>query len=81
MWNKIDKKNMIQISLIVIIALILSLWGEFYFHEEKHFIFEEIPFFEGWLGILGALFLVLMVKITGAIVSKKEEDYDRYYSS
>ncbi|MFN4131876.1 MAG: hypothetical protein ACK4GE_02225 [Caldimicrobium sp.] len=81
MWNKINKKHVVGTSLIVIIALMLSLWGEYYFHEEKHFAFENIPFFEGLLGLFGALFLTLMVKITGAIVSKKEEDYDRYYSS
>lgn len=81
MLVKIDRPNFIKALIVVIIAFLLSLFGEFYFHEEKHFAFERIPFFEGLFGIVGALFLTLMVKIVGAIVSRKEEDYDRYYTS
>lgn len=81
MWNKVDKPNFIKALVVVFVALLLSLLGEFYFHEEKHFAFENIPFFEGLFGIFGALFLFIVVKIVGLLVSKKEEDYDRYYSS
>ncbi len=81
MWNKLDKKSVLRALTIVIIAFFLSLLGAFYFHEEKRFFFEKIPFFEGWLGLFGALFLTFLVKIVGIFVSKKEEDYDKYYSS
>ncbi|MFN3504900.1 MAG: hypothetical protein ACK4Y7_01640 [Caldimicrobium sp.] len=81
MLIKVDKKNFLRVILLVILTFILSLIGETYFHEEKHFSFEKIPYFEGILGLLGALFLTLVVKITGALVSRKEDDYDRYYSS
>ncbi|BAU23295.1 hypothetical protein THC_0910 [Caldimicrobium thiodismutans] len=81
MWGKIDKPNFLKALIVVVIAFLLSMVGEFYFHEEKHFAFEKIPFFEGIFGILGALFLFIVVKIVGLLVSKKEEDYDRYYTS
>lgn len=81
MWDRVDKPNFLRALIVVIIALLLSLAGEFYFHEEKHFAFENIPFFEGIFGILGALFLFIVVKMAGLLVSRKEEDYDRYYSS
>ncbi len=81
MWAKVDKPNFVKSFVVVIIAFILSLVGEYYFPEEKHFAFEKIPFFEGIFGLLGALFLFIVVKICGAIVSRKEEDYDRYYTS
>ncbi|MEZ0344252.1 MAG: hypothetical protein ABWJ99_05575 [Caldimicrobium sp.] len=81
MWDKVDKPNFYKAFIVVLIAFLLSLIGEFYFHEEKHFAFERIPFFEGIFGLLGALFLFIVVKVTGVLVSKKEEDYDKYYSS
>lgn len=81
MWTKQDKINFLKTLGIVIIAFLLSIVGEIYFHEEKHFAFERIPFFEGFFGLLGALFLTLVVKLTGHFVSKKEEEYDRYYTS
>lgn len=81
MWTKEDKKN-IRLSLVLfIIFLVLSIIGYFFFPKEKHFSFEKIPFFEGLFGLVGALFLTLVVKITGKLVSRKEEDYDRYYTS
>lgn len=81
MWSRDDKKFIVLSLGVVLIFLILSIAGEFLFHEEKHFSFEKIPFFEGLFGIFGALFLTLVVKITGKIVSRREEDYDRYYTS
>jgi TctA family transporter len=81
MWDKVDKPNFYKALVVVLIALLLSLVGEFYFSEEKHFDFEKIPFFEGIFGLLGALFLFIVVKICGVLVSRKEEAYDRYYTS
>jgi len=81
MWDKVDKPNFLKTLIVVAIALILSFIGEAYFPEEKHFNFEKIPFFEGLFGIFGALVLFMVVKIVGFLVSRKEEDYDKYYSS
>ncbi|MFN3406970.1 MAG: hypothetical protein ACK40E_04490 [Caldimicrobium sp.] len=81
MLIKVDKKNFFRVLILVGITFILSLIGEKFFHEEKHFSFEKFPYFEGIFGLVGALFLTLIVKLTGALVSRKEEDYDRYYSS
>lgn len=45
MWGKIDKPNFLKALIVVVIAFLLSMVGEFYFHEEKHFAFEKNSLF------------------------------------
>jgi len=45
------------------------------------FLLKAFPFFAGLIGIIGALFITVVVKILGKIVSRGEDSYERYYTS
>lgn len=80
MWDKADRK--LRLSLVlVILCFIFSVIGKIFFKEHEHFIFEKIPFYEGLIGFFGALILTLMVKLVGRLVSRPEDEYDKYYTS
>jgi len=81
MLNKQFKREMLISLIIVVLMFILSLYDHFV-HEHHHaFSFENLPFFAGLIGIIGALFITVVVKILGKIVSRGEDSYERYYTS
>jgi H+/gluconate symporter-like permease len=81
MLNKQFKRQMFISLLIVVLMFILSLY-DYLVHEHHHaFSFENLPFFTGLIGIIGALFITVVVKILGKIVSRGEDSYERYYTS
>lgn len=81
MWTKGDKKILKIALVLVILCFGLSVLGRLFFKEEEHFVFEKLPFYEGLLGLLGAFFLTLVVKLVGRLVSRPEDDYDKHYTS
>lgn len=81
MWDKVDRKIFKITLLLVVLCFGLSVLGKLFFREHEHFIFEELPFYEGLIGLLGALILTLVVKLVGRLVSRPEDDYDKYYTS
>jgi hypothetical protein len=81
MLNKQFKREIFISLLIVVVMFILSLY-DYLVHEHHHaFSFESLPFFAGLLGIIGALFITVVVKILEKIVSRGEDSYERYYTS
>ena len=81
MLNKQFRREILIALLIVVLMFILSLY-DYLIHEHHHaFSFENIPFFTGLLGIIGALFITVVVKILEKIVSRGEDSYERYYTS
>jgi hypothetical protein len=81
MLNKQFKREIFISLLIVVLMFILSLY-DYLVHEHLHaFSFENLPFFTGLIGIIGALFITVVVKILGKIVSRGEDSYERYYTS
>ena len=81
MLNKQYKRQIFIPLLIVVLMFILSLY-DYLVHEHHHaFSFENLPFFTGLIGIIGALFITVVVKILGKIVSRGEDSYERYYTS
>jgi len=81
MLNKQFKRQFFISLLIVVLMFILSLY-DYLVHEHHHaFSFENLPFFTGLIGIIGALFITVVVKILGKIVSRGEDSYERYYTS
>jgi hypothetical protein len=81
MLNKHFKRKIFISLLIVVVMFILSLY-DYLVHEHHHaFSFENLPFFTGLIGIIGALFITVVVKILGKIVSRGEDSYERYYTS
>jgi hypothetical protein len=81
MLNKQFKREIFISLLIVVLMFILSLY-DYLVHEHHHaFSFENLPFFTGLIGIIGALFITVVVKILGKIVSRGEDSYERYYTS
>jgi hypothetical protein len=81
MLNKQFKRQIFISLLIVVLMFILSLY-DYLVHEHHHaFSFENLPFFTGLIGIIGALFITVVVKILGKIVSRGEDSYERYYTS
>lgn len=81
MLNKQFRREILIALLIVVLMFILSLY-DYLVHEHHHaFSFENLPFFTGLLGIIGALFITVFVKILGKIVSRGEDSYERYYTS
>jgi hypothetical protein len=81
MLNKQFRREILIALSIVVLIFILSLY-DYLVHEHHHaFSFENLPFFTGLLGIIGALFITLVVKILEKIVSRGEDSYERYYTS
>jgi len=81
MLNKQFRREILIALLIVVLMFILSLY-DYLVHEHHHaFSFENFPFFTGILGIIGALFITVVVKILEKIVSRGEDSYERYYTS
>ncbi|NAZ29716.1 MAG: hypothetical protein GU354_00890 [Caldimicrobium sp.] len=81
MLNKQFKRQIFISSFILVLMFILSLY-DYLVHEHHHaFSFENLPFFTGLIGIIGALFITVVVKILGKIVSRGEDSYERYYTS
>jgi hypothetical protein len=81
MLNKQFKRQIFISLLIVVLMFILSLY-DYLVHEHHHaFSFEDLPFFTGLIGIIGAMFITVVVKILGKIVSRGEDSYERYYTS
>jgi hypothetical protein len=81
MLNKQFKREILIALLIVVLMFILSLY-DYFIHEHHHaFSFENLPFFTGLIGIIGALFITVVVKILEKIVSRGEDSYERYYTS
>jgi hypothetical protein len=81
MLNKQFKRQIFISLLILVLMFILSLY-DYLVHEHHHaFSFENLPFFTGLIGIIGALFITVVVKILGKIVSRGEDSYERYYTS
>jgi hypothetical protein len=81
MLNKQFKREIFIALLIVVLMFILSLY-DYLIHEHHHaFSFEGLPFFAGLIGIIGAIFITVVVKILGKIVSRGEDSYERYYTS
>jgi hypothetical protein len=81
MLSKQFKRQIFISLLIVVLMFILSLY-DYLVHEHHHaFSFENLPFFTGLIGIIGALFITVVVKILGKIVSRGEDSYERYYTS
>jgi hypothetical protein len=81
MVNKQFKREILIAFLIVVLMFILSLY-DYFVHEHHHaFSFENLPFFTGLIGIIGAIFISVLVKILGKIVSRGEDSYERYYTS
>jgi hypothetical protein len=81
MLNKQIKREILIALLIVLLMFILSLY-DYLTHEHHHaFSFESLPFFSGLIGIIGAIFITVVVKILGKIVSREEDSYERYYTS
>ena len=81
MLNKQIKRETLIALLIVLLMFILSLY-DYLTHEHHHaFSFESLPFFSGLIGIIGAIFITVVVKILGKIVSRGEDSYERYYTS
>jgi len=81
MFSKEYKNHILVVLLVVLFLFILSIY-DYFTHETSHdFSFENIPFFSGILGIFGAIFITLVVKLLGKIVAREEEEYDRYYTS
>jgi len=81
MLNKQFKREIFISLLIVVLMFVLSLY-DYFAHEHHHaFSFENLPFFTGLIGIIGALFITVVVKILGKIVSRGEDSYERYYTS
>ena len=81
MLNKQFKRQIFISLLIVVLMFILSLY-DYLVHEHHHaFSFENLPFFTGLIGIIGALFITVVVKILGKIVSRGEDSYECYYTS
>jgi len=81
MLNKQFKREIFISLLIAVLLFILSLY-DYLVHEHHHaFSFESFPFFTGLIGIIGAMFITVVVKILGKIVSRGEDSYERYYTS
>ncbi|MCC6026587.1 MAG: hypothetical protein LM575_06425 [Caldimicrobium sp.] len=81
MLNKQIKREILIALLIVLLMFILSLY-DYLTHEHHHaFSFESLPFFSGLIGIIGAIFITVVVKVLGKIVSRGEDSYERYYTS
>jgi len=81
MLNKQFKREIFISLLIVVLMFILSLY-DYLVHEHHHaFSFESLPFITGLIGIIGAMFITVVVKILGKIVSRGEDSYERYYTS
>ncbi len=62
---------------LFIILVIVSIPAGFLTeHEDVIFVWHKIPSIDAIFGALGALFVLLAVKVVGSFASRKEDFYD-----
>jgi hypothetical protein len=68
------KRKLKNLFFIFIALSIIA--GFFVEHEHVYFFWHKVPCFEAFLGALGAILLVSIVKLFGRFIRRREDFYD-----